>query len=280
MEQDNRRKHPRILLSIDIDFSSAHNFFTGRTRDISVGGVFIETDIGFPVGTRLTLELHLLGASLNTEAEVAWGFFDSSGDTMGLGLRFVHLSEAMRTSVEAFMALREPINFDVESSASSSGELRQHVCTTAQPSIPFVQSVSTDSLVSTISIPGYSQEESSALVPVEGADPGRGSVRPRPTLPSAVESKGAVPLRPESPQDVGHLREAGFTPAVEVRIVEVPFGDDEKRLAGDAMPTTLDIASLERAMPDGPISFDLAAGERSTLPSADELASPKKGEEN
>ena len=44
-------------MAVEIDFRSQHNFYSGRTHDISVGGLFIETNVALPIGTKLTVEL-------------------------------------------------------------------------------------------------------------------------------------------------------------------------------------------------------------------------------
>lgn len=106
-----RRVHPRLQISVDIDFQSAHNFYTGKTRDISAGGLFIETDIGLPIGTRINVDLKFLGTRAKVGAEVVWATFDTQGRSVGVGLRFVSLSDKVRQRIEAFMGIRPAIAF-------------------------------------------------------------------------------------------------------------------------------------------------------------------------
>jgi uncharacterized protein (TIGR02266 family) len=108
MDHTDRRAHPRLTLAVDVDFSSGHNFYSARLRDISVGGLFIEAEATLPVGTRLTVDLTFLRKHLRVECEVMWALTD--GDRpVGVGVRFLDLSPAARKSVEAFMVLRHPL---------------------------------------------------------------------------------------------------------------------------------------------------------------------------
>jgi len=59
-----------VVVRLEIDFRSEHNFYAARTRDISVGGVFIDTDIALPLGTRLEADLKVLENRIRAEAEV------------------------------------------------------------------------------------------------------------------------------------------------------------------------------------------------------------------
>jgi uncharacterized protein (TIGR02266 family) len=111
MADADRRKHPRLVLSVDLDFASAHNFYAGRTRDLSLGGLFVETGIELPIGTILTMELHFLSHKHKVEAEIVWQVVEDDG-VVGMGLRFVSLSDSARRSIEEFMNKRAPMGFD------------------------------------------------------------------------------------------------------------------------------------------------------------------------
>jgi uncharacterized protein (TIGR02266 family) len=108
-----RRQFPRLSMAVEIDFRSEHNFYSARTHDISVGGLFIETNVALPIGTRLTIDLKLMNRHLNAEAEVIWELLGEGDELTGVGVRFVDLSPAVKKSIEAFMALRKPIDFDM-----------------------------------------------------------------------------------------------------------------------------------------------------------------------
>jgi uncharacterized protein (TIGR02266 family) len=106
-----RRQHPRLSISVEVDFGSEHNFYSAKTRDISVGGLFIETDIALPIGTRLRVDLNFLEKQLHAEGEVTWVLVGDNEDIAGVGVRFVDLAESARKNIEAFMELREPMAF-------------------------------------------------------------------------------------------------------------------------------------------------------------------------
>lgn len=108
-----RRVHPRVHAVLSVDFESAHNFYSGRTRDISVGGLFIESEYCPSVGTRLAVEIQLLGDRVHADAEVAWVLLGTDGVPTGMGLRFLDLSVEAQRCIGGFMALRAPVPFEM-----------------------------------------------------------------------------------------------------------------------------------------------------------------------
>jgi uncharacterized protein (TIGR02266 family) len=120
---DDRRRHPRIKLQVDVDVRSEHNFFTTRTLDASEGGLFIETNLPLEVGTLVDLQLHLPGVpSREIKARVAWALADLSGATTGLGLEFVSLEPRLQDAIADFMQRRAPLTFDSEEPAEEPAE--------------------------------------------------------------------------------------------------------------------------------------------------------------
>ena len=75
-----------------MNFTSEHNFYSAKTRDISAGGLFIETNIGLPIGTRIRVDLRFLQNQATVEAEVVWALVGENGQTTGVGVQFVNLS--------------------------------------------------------------------------------------------------------------------------------------------------------------------------------------------
>jgi len=106
---DERRREARIAVSVELDFRSGHNFFTGVSRDVSRGGLFIETDVALPIGAEIVVAMRLLDKGFAARAQVAWVRTDASGKPEGIGVRFVDLHAATRKCIEAFMALRAPM---------------------------------------------------------------------------------------------------------------------------------------------------------------------------
>lgn len=108
-----RRQHPRVALSVKVDFDSGHNFFSGQTRDLSAGGLFIATDAAVPVGGELTVRLALEGKHYTLTTEVMWAMADAEGKPMGVGCRFVRLTAAQQKGINAFLQKRIPMDFDL-----------------------------------------------------------------------------------------------------------------------------------------------------------------------
>ena len=108
-----RRQHARVSLGVEVDVSSSSNFFAGKTRDLSMGGLFVETPVPVPIGTPLTLDLVLDGRKYVLVAEVVWALDAADGTTLGVGVRFVELPAQTREAILAFVERRAPVEFEV-----------------------------------------------------------------------------------------------------------------------------------------------------------------------
>lgn len=108
-----RRRAPRISLDVDVDVSDAHNFYVGRTRDISIGGLFIESPIGIAVGTEIGVKLRIGGEPFVLSCRVAWRHLDDDGNTAGFGVEFLRLPLQTRRSIQAYMRKRAPEIIDL-----------------------------------------------------------------------------------------------------------------------------------------------------------------------
>jgi uncharacterized protein (TIGR02266 family) len=108
-----KRQHDRVTISAVVNLSSEDNFYAGAARDISVGGLYVETDAGLAIGTEVTALLRLPSKVLSLRAEVMWSVTTES-KTIGMGLRFLNLPAPAKREIEAFMHLRKPIDFAVE----------------------------------------------------------------------------------------------------------------------------------------------------------------------
>ena len=105
-----RRKYFRQKLKVEIDhFDLDDDYHMHFSRDLSRGGVFIETDNPLPAGSRFLMHFEVpgeLARSIETEAEVAWvlRMEDSSADLPpGMGVRFVDLSETDGEAIDAYL---------------------------------------------------------------------------------------------------------------------------------------------------------------------------------
>lgn len=109
-----KRAHPRLALVAEVDIASGNNFFVGRARDLSLGGLFIETDVQVDVGAQLTIELDLQKKRFRSSAEVVWTLVGKDKKVVGIGVRFIALSPPARKAIEDFMAVREPLSFEMD----------------------------------------------------------------------------------------------------------------------------------------------------------------------
>ena len=110
MDSD-RRRHPRLYLRVELDFACESNFYRGQTRDISAGGLFIETSAKIPLGTIISVDLRFLKRNLRVKAEAMWELRER-GRLTGIGFQFVELPDSARRAIEAFMTLRQPLHVD------------------------------------------------------------------------------------------------------------------------------------------------------------------------
>jgi uncharacterized protein (TIGR02266 family) len=109
--KDNRQ-HPRLSIAVDVDVTSGSNFYAGRTRDLSLGGLFVETDVGLPIGAQIDVKLKLPKGVYLVACEVVWQLADKA-HTVGVGVRFLQLSLGAKRAIEDFMSLRSPVDFEV-----------------------------------------------------------------------------------------------------------------------------------------------------------------------
>jgi type IV pilus assembly protein PilZ len=98
-----QRSHPRAPLSaaVRIDYPTRQSVAASFCRNISVGGMFVETPLPPPVGTEVEFELALvpLGVTIAGRGEVVWTRPSADPDSGGFGLRFVEISPEDRQLV-------------------------------------------------------------------------------------------------------------------------------------------------------------------------------------
>lgn len=108
-----RRKQARFAIASDVDLTSGDNFYLGHARDISVGGLFIETSATLPMGSKIAVRLKIKGKTFSLDAEVAWVLYRDDDQEGGIGVRFIGLPVEARRLIESFMAVRPPLSFDI-----------------------------------------------------------------------------------------------------------------------------------------------------------------------
>jgi len=102
-EDEERRAEARLRIETDIGLQSGHTFFSGKTGDISSGGLFLLTDDAHEIGTEVTLSFVLpSGYQVTTLGIVRWTESKSDGRG-GIGIAFEGLHAADRDALSAFL---------------------------------------------------------------------------------------------------------------------------------------------------------------------------------
>ena len=86
---EHRRSDRRYERRVPIDFTYEGTSFGGHTRNISLGGVFIETEQTLPFGARLVLKFKVPTQTepIEVDGQVRWLEMEE-GRLRGLGIRF------------------------------------------------------------------------------------------------------------------------------------------------------------------------------------------------
>ena len=99
--QDERRRHERSRLIIDVFFDGADLTGVASTKDISPGGLYMNTQAELPEGAVLTLRIPVEGRDVVCNGEVVY-----SNPGVGVGVTFQGLSEEDRAHVTRALAKR------------------------------------------------------------------------------------------------------------------------------------------------------------------------------
>jgi c-di-GMP-binding flagellar brake protein YcgR len=100
----NRRKHPRAALATQIQCEESMSL--AFARDISVGGMFIETDQPMPVGSRINIRFNL---DENDPIVVASAEVTYQVGRMGVGVQFVEISPEDLKRIEHYVEKSQPL---------------------------------------------------------------------------------------------------------------------------------------------------------------------------
>ena len=92
---EERRQHERSRLIIDVFFDGHDLTGVASTKDISPGGLYMNTQADIPEGSLLTLRVPLAGRDLVCNGEVVY-----SNPGRGVGVTFQGLSDEARAHLE------------------------------------------------------------------------------------------------------------------------------------------------------------------------------------
>jgi uncharacterized protein (TIGR02266 family) len=108
-KKGDRRKHPRVRLATQVECEAA--MILTFSRDVSAGGMFVETNTPLPTGTILTLRFNLdYETSVVAKAVVTYRI-----RKFGMGVHFLDLTAEDRERIEKYVrqstvqpALKDP----------------------------------------------------------------------------------------------------------------------------------------------------------------------------
>ena len=115
---------PRVDAKLDIDFDidlgskeDAHTFYTGFTKNISEGGLFISTSQYLEIGHKLTIQMGIPPNKEKTtlECEVRWVRRDDNHDLngfYGVGVQFINLSPEIKSQINQFIKNKETLFYE------------------------------------------------------------------------------------------------------------------------------------------------------------------------
>jgi len=95
ISEDERRQYDRSRLIVDVHFDGGEATGVASTRDISLGGLYMNTKTEIPVGETLALRIPLGGGHVVLKADVV---YSHSGH--GVGVRFHRLPDEARELME------------------------------------------------------------------------------------------------------------------------------------------------------------------------------------
>ena len=93
--QDERRLHDRSRLIVDVFFNGADTTGVAGTKDISPGGLYMNTKAEIPEGAVLTLRIPVGDGHVVVNGKVMY-----SNPGHGVGVRFLGLTESDRVLLE------------------------------------------------------------------------------------------------------------------------------------------------------------------------------------
>jgi uncharacterized protein (TIGR02266 family) len=96
-----RRRAPRMLIDLEVDYASEENYLFAYITDISATGIFVRTTTPEAPGTQLNLRFSSEhDGHIEVEGEVIWvnPYRPGAPDNLhpGMGIRFVHLDSELR----------------------------------------------------------------------------------------------------------------------------------------------------------------------------------------
>lgn len=100
----------RVFVEVDIGFASQSHFYTGLSRDLSTGGVFVATYMPQPPGTKVAVHFVLPdGRAVKASGVVRWTVPARGDVAPGMGVAFEDLEAEDLNAIVEFCEHRSPI---------------------------------------------------------------------------------------------------------------------------------------------------------------------------
>jgi uncharacterized protein (TIGR02266 family) len=123
-----KQRHPRIPIMVRVSYGYKGAYLFGYTKDMSRGGIFIQTDNVINVGTRMLLQFSLPGHSqiIKAEGRVIWvvpSYNDKKerGERTqipGMGIEFLKMGVEDQSLIRRFVQDRVDSEEEVKQKAS------------------------------------------------------------------------------------------------------------------------------------------------------------------
>ncbi len=111
LKEMEKRVTKRLPIRVLVEYESAEDFLIDYTANVSVGGMFIQTDDPLPVGTRFRLRFKVPEHDklIETFGEVRWSVGPDEAGPMrpGMGIQFDDLKASDLAMVQALLSAWE-----------------------------------------------------------------------------------------------------------------------------------------------------------------------------
>jgi len=106
----------RVSLEAKVQIVHGRQERWGTARNVSRGGIFVESDYSMPPATEVALEFQLpeVENSLAPTAQVIWHRARTNGRPHGMGLQFLALDSAAAEAIDSFVYERAALPLDPE----------------------------------------------------------------------------------------------------------------------------------------------------------------------
>jgi PilZ domain len=95
LSPEERRQFDRARLIVDVHFDGADSTGVASTKDLSLGGLYMNTQVHIPEGVTLTLRIPIGAQRVIVRGDVVY-----SNPGHGVGIRFHRLSDETRALME------------------------------------------------------------------------------------------------------------------------------------------------------------------------------------